>query len=60
MPRHLEAMVPDVLAGDPTALAVFLAEGRKLAVCAPVDPDGAQGLGFAAVIEFAGFRASQG
>ncbi len=29
MPAHLEAMVPDVLAGDPTALAVFLAEGLK-------------------------------
>ena len=29
MPPHLEAMVPDVLAGDPTALAVFLAEGLK-------------------------------
>ncbi len=29
MPTHLEAIVPDVLAGDPTALAVFLAEGLK-------------------------------
>ena len=29
IPAHLEAMVPDVLAGDPTALAVFLAEGLK-------------------------------
>ena len=29
MPAHLEAMLPDVLAGDPTALAVFLAEGLK-------------------------------
>ena len=29
MPSHLEAMLPDVLAGDPTALAVFLAEGLK-------------------------------
>ena len=29
MPAHLEAMVPEVLAGDPTALAVFLAEGLK-------------------------------
>ena len=27
LPPHLEAMVPDVLAGDPTALALFLAEG---------------------------------
>ncbi len=26
---HLEAMVPDVLAGDPTATTVFLAEGLK-------------------------------
>ncbi len=26
---HLEAMLPDVLAGDPTATAVFLAEGLK-------------------------------
>ena len=29
MPPHLEAMVPDVLAGDPTAQLVFLAEGLK-------------------------------
>ncbi len=29
MPAHLEAMVPQVLAGDPTALALFLAEGLK-------------------------------
>ena len=29
MPAHLERMVPDVLAGDPTALRVFLAEGLK-------------------------------
>ncbi len=29
LPGHLEAMLPDVLAGDPTALAVFLAEGLK-------------------------------
>lgn len=29
MPAHLEAMLPDVLAGDPTATAVFLAEGLK-------------------------------
>ena len=29
MPAHMEAMVPEVLAGDPTALAVFLAEGLK-------------------------------
>ena len=29
MPPHLEAMLPEVLAGDPTALAVFLAEGLK-------------------------------
>lgn len=29
LPRHLEAMLPEVLAGDPTALAVFLAEGLK-------------------------------
>ncbi len=29
MPAHLEAMLPEVLAGDPTALAVFLAEGLK-------------------------------
>ena len=29
MPPHMEAMLPEVLAGDPTALAVFLAEGLK-------------------------------
>lgn len=29
LPDHLEAMLPDVLAGDPTALTVFLAEGLK-------------------------------
>lgn len=29
MPAHLQAMVPDVIAGDPTALRVFLAEGLK-------------------------------
>jgi creatinine amidohydrolase len=29
MPEHLEAMLPEVLAGDPTALLVFLAEGLK-------------------------------
>ncbi len=29
MPAHLEAMVDEVLAGDPAALAVFLAEGLK-------------------------------
>lgn len=29
LPPHMEAMLPDVLAGDPTALAVFLAEGLK-------------------------------
>ena len=29
MPPHMEAMLPQVLAGDPTALAVFLAEGLK-------------------------------
>lgn len=29
MPTHMEAMLPEVLAGDPTALAVFLAEGLK-------------------------------
>lgn len=29
MPEHLEAMLPDVLAGDRTALLVFLAEGLK-------------------------------
>lgn len=29
LPPHMEAMLPDVIAGDPTALAVFLAEGLK-------------------------------
>jgi len=29
MPAHLEAMLPEVIAGDPTALRVFLAEGLK-------------------------------
>ncbi len=29
MPPHMEAMLPEVLAGDATALAVFLAEGLK-------------------------------
>ena len=29
MPAHLEAMLPEVVAGDPTALAVLLAEGLK-------------------------------
>ena len=29
MPEHLERMVPEVLAGDPTALRVFLAENLK-------------------------------
>jgi len=29
LPAHLESMLPDVLAGDPTALTVFLAEGLK-------------------------------
>ena len=29
MPAHLEAMLPDVIAGDPTALRLFLAEGLK-------------------------------
>ncbi len=29
MPDHLEAMVPEVLAGDPTAVRVLLAEGLK-------------------------------
>ena len=29
MPAHLEAILDEVLAGDPTALAVFLAEGLK-------------------------------
>jgi creatinine amidohydrolase/Fe(II)-dependent formamide hydrolase-like protein len=29
LPDHMEAMLPDVIAGDPTALKVFLAEGLK-------------------------------
>jgi creatinine amidohydrolase len=29
LPPHLERMLPEVVAGDPTALAVFLAEGLK-------------------------------
>ena len=29
MPDHLEAMLPEVVAGDPTALRVFLAEALK-------------------------------
>jgi creatinine amidohydrolase len=29
LPPHMEAMLPRVLAGDPTAVAVFLAEGLK-------------------------------
>lgn len=29
LPAHLEAMMPEVLDGDPTALTVFLAEGLK-------------------------------
>jgi creatinine amidohydrolase len=29
LPPHMEAMLPQVVAGDPTALAVFLAEGLK-------------------------------
>jgi len=29
LPDHLEKMLPDVVAGDPTALRVFLAEGLK-------------------------------
>ena len=29
MPPHLERMLPDVIAGDPTATRVFLAEGLK-------------------------------
>ncbi len=28
-PEHMEAMLPEVIAGDPTALKVFLAEGLK-------------------------------
>jgi len=29
LPSHMEDMLPDVIAGDPTALKVFLAEGLK-------------------------------
>ena len=29
LPPHLDAMLPDVVAGDPTALQLFLAEGLK-------------------------------
>jgi len=29
LPPHMERMLPDVVAGDPTALMVFLAEGLK-------------------------------
>ncbi|MDH3270435.1 MAG: creatininase family protein [Gemmatimonadota bacterium] len=29
LPAHMEAMLPSVISGDPTALAVFLAEGLK-------------------------------
>ena len=29
MPDHLQAMTPDVIAGDPTTLRVFLAEALK-------------------------------
>jgi len=29
LPQHMQAMLPEVVAGDPTALAVFLAEGLK-------------------------------
>jgi creatinine amidohydrolase/Fe(II)-dependent formamide hydrolase-like protein len=29
MPEHLTRMLPDVVAGDPTATLVFLAEGLK-------------------------------
>jgi len=29
LPDHMEAMLPEVIAGDPTALKVFLAEGLK-------------------------------
>ena len=29
MPAHLEHMLPDVIAGEPTAVRVFLAEGLK-------------------------------
>ena len=29
LPEHLEAMLPEVIAGEPTALMLFLAEGLK-------------------------------
>ena len=29
LPTHLQAMLPEVIAGDPTALLLFLAEGLK-------------------------------
>ena len=29
LPDHMERMLPEVVAGDPTALRVFLAEGLK-------------------------------
>ena len=29
MPHHMEAMLPEVIDGEPTALRVFLAEGLK-------------------------------
>jgi creatinine amidohydrolase len=29
LPSHMEDMLPEVIAGDPTALKVFLAEGLK-------------------------------
>jgi creatinine amidohydrolase len=29
LPKHLEMLIPDVIAGDPTAVRVFLAEGLK-------------------------------
>ena len=29
MPEHLQKMLPEVVAGDPTATLVFLAEGLK-------------------------------
>ena len=29
LPKHLESMLPDVIAGNPTALMLFLAEGLK-------------------------------
>ena len=37
LPAHLEAMLPEVVAGDPTALAVFLAEGLKDAAVAFIE-----------------------